>query len=428
MGRIFLENVRCFHKKHSFPFPKILLLVGENSTGKSTLMASIRYAWDICNKIAVPNFNEEPFLLGTYDQIATHRGGNIGRSKYFKIGFENKPYNKSKNTARVCAEFRAIDSQPELITWQYKYGKFGFRIDYPQNDEITIFSPKGEQIIKDFPMAIAEQYSLPNMINFLSFYFTQFRKGKRKNIISNRDLKTIEDTYRILNKEFGTRPYAIAPIRTRPQRTYDPLKDTPNPEGAHVPMTLARYLPSHKKIWMDYYNAIKKFGQASGLFSDLQVKRMGRKSSDPFQLRIKIKGPSFNLSDVGYGVSQVLPILVDSISKPNNTTFLLQQPEVHLHPKAQAELASLLYTLAKHDSKRFIIETHSDYFVDRIRMDIRDGNVINQNDIRILYFSRNGSQVDCIELELDKNGNYKEVPENYRQFFLDEQLNLLSGE
>ena len=102
------------------------------------------------------------------------------------------------------------------------------------------------------------------------------------------------------------------------------------------------------------------------------MKRKGQKESDPFQIEIKSSSRAFNLVDVGYGVSQVLPIVVDVLQEPKDTTFLLQQPEVHLHPKAQAELGSFLATLGKEQHKRFVIETHSDYLIDRIRMDVRD--------------------------------------------------------
>ena len=71
----------------------------------------------------------------------------------------------------------------------------------------------------------------------------------------------------------------------------------------------------------------------------------------PFQLKIKVRGPNSNIIDVGYGVSQILPILVHilsphPLSQWQNTYFLLQQPEVHLHPTAQAQLSSLLASSA----------------------------------------------------------------------------------
>ena len=136
------------------------------------------------------------------------------------------------------------------------------------------------------------------------------------------------------------------------------------------------------------HDALISFGKSSGLFKDVEVKRKGHKESDPFQIGIKTIGPPFNLVDVGYGVSQVLPILVDAVQYPERSSFLLQQPEVHLHPKAQAELASFLAVLAMKQGKRFVIETHSDYLIDRIRMDIREKKGISREDVAILYFER----------------------------------------
>ncbi len=122
--------------------------------------------------------------------------------------------------------------------------------------------------------------------------------------------------------------------------------------------------------------SLERFGDASGLFHGLDVKRLGRQESSPFQILIKIAGPAFNLVDVGYGVSQALPIVVDLLQGKKGQMFLVQQPEVHLHPRAQAELGTLLGQLAKADKKRIIVETHSDYLIDRVRMDVRDGKIL----------------------------------------------------
>jgi predicted ATPase len=92
-------------------------------------------------------------------------------------------------------------------------------------------------------------------------------------------------------------------------------------------------------------SALKEFGSRSGLFEQIEVIRKGNKESDPFQIGVKSGGPTFNLVDVGYGVSQVLPILVDTLERSTgDEVFLLQQPEVHLHPRAQAELGSFFRT------------------------------------------------------------------------------------
>ena len=109
------------------------------------------------------------------------------------------------------------------------------------------------------------------------------------------------------------RPSAFAPIRTSPQRTYDPVKEIRDPEGSHTPMMLARLLESS---CIGFRDQMEQFGTASGLYSSLSVRKLGRSGSDPFQIEVKHPGAgrARNLVDVGYGVSQAIPIIVDCVS------------------------------------------------------------------------------------------------------------------
>ncbi len=193
-------------------------------------------------------------------------------------------------------------------------------------------------------------------------------------------------------------------------------------------MLLARVLAASSKDWKELKDAIDGFGQASGLFETLNIKRLGRKGTGPFQLHLNYGGPDFNLADVGYGVSQSLPIVVDAIRAEREATLLIQQPEVHLHPRAQAALGSLLLRLAKTQSKRFVVETHSDYMIDRVRMEVRDGRSVSPDDVRILYFERtDGSTVQIHPLTLDEQGNIINAPAGYRRFFLEEERRFVGG-
>jgi predicted ATPase len=191
-------------------------------------------------------------------------------------------------------------------------------------------------------------------------------------------------------------------------------------------MLLAKVFNTSKKQWRELKSSIDEFGHESGLFETLNIKRLGRKEAGPFQIHLNYGGPDFNLADVGYGVSQALPIVVDSIRAGTESTLLIQQPEVHLHPRAQAALGSLLLRLARVEHKSFIVETHSDYMIDRVRMDIRDSESFTSEDVRILYFERkDGSTVDILPLSLDGRGNILDAPTGYRRFFLQEERRLL---
>ena len=127
-----------------------------------------------------------------------------------------------------------------------------------------------------------------------------------------------------------------------------------------------------------------------------------------------------NLIDVGYGVSQVLPVLTEVLRPDAPSMMLFQQPEVHLHPSAQAALGSLFCSVAA-AGRQLIVETHSDYIIDRILLDIRDKRTdLKPEDVSILYFERGDRDVTIHSIRIDAEGNVLDAPEGYRKFFKDE--------
>ena len=150
-----------------------------------------------------------------------------------------------------------------------------------------------------------------------------------------------------------------------------------------------------------------------------------------------MRGPNSNIVDVGYGVSQILPILARVLEYPiirqraggllhigQIPISLLQQPEVHLHPRAQAELASLLAKLASEGNRAFIVETHSDYMIDRARIEIRKGN-IHHEDVSLIYLEPKGRVVKVHNISFDEMGNMEGMPQHYGEFFLKETNQLM---
>ena len=118
--------------------------------------------------------------------------------------------------------------------------------------------------------------------------------------------------------------FSTSPIRSRPERTYDPTREFKDPEGSDVPMYLMRIEATQKKDWEVLKTQLVEFGKNSGLFQNIEIKNLGRSLGAPFQLQVKVRGPKANIIDVGYGVSQILPILVQilnpSISKSTRRT------------------------------------------------------------------------------------------------------------
>ena len=94
MDRITLKNFRCFREEQSARLAPLTLLVGENSTGKTSFMAMIRALGDVAYSDDAPSFKEDPYDLGSFDEIAHYRGGRGGRADIIEAGFDAVPYVK----------------------------------------------------------------------------------------------------------------------------------------------------------------------------------------------------------------------------------------------------------------------------------------------------------------------------------------------
>ena len=425
MHRIFFENVRCFSSRQQVPLAPLTVLVGENGSGKSTFLALVRLAWDLAKHMRTPDFSEEPFLLGAYDQIAS-----FGSRESFVIGAEIS--STQGPAAFINGVFESRLGQPALARLSLGFPHYHvdvcFKKDNGSITSLTLKAPSGqvraqrEEFLREFgsevkPLLILAGLFAPRGDSVFGFHGS-FADQQDFDRIS-RGIEQIQ---------VKGRPCAFAPVRTRPQRTYDPIKSMESPEGSHVPLILASTPLRQPKKWKGLFDALDSFGRQSGLFQQVEVRRLGQSESDPFQIRVHVGGNAVNLIDVGYGVSQVLPIVVESLRGKEGGIFLLQQPEVHLHPKAQAELGSFFGMLAKRQDKRFVIETHSDYLVDRIRMDVRDKkNGLRPEDVSLLYFERRNGEAQIHRLELDEHGNIVNAPPGYRSFFLEEERRFLGG-
>lgn len=433
---ITLTNVRGFEGTHEIAIRPITILLGENSSGKTTLLGAISAALNPEFPATDNLFNRAPFELGSFDTIATYRGGKYGRATSFSLGWA---VSHKVNQSSIYATFKSHDGAPRLDNFIAKNGlheltgntagsEFNFQFSFYEKER-----SRSGKTATDKPIVIKFKTDLKRMKSFriedtIRIFFEGLRLNDSKNTLAKKDSHyAIDALHDLIINAATSRPHAtaLAPLRTRPRRTYDELNEEFKPEGDHVPLVLARLLSDKQRDSNIELDALMRYGKESGLFEKIDVKRLGKQPSDPFQVRIKMKGPDANLIDVGYGVSQSLPIVIDSIMAPKNEILLVQQPEVHLHPRAQAALGSFFVELAKTTSKYFIVETHSDYLVDRIRISIAEGEIA-ASQVQLLFLERKGLDVKVHELGLDDLGNITKAPSSYRDFFFNEEMKLMS--
>ena len=134
-----------------------------------------------------------------------------------------------------------------------------------------------------------------------------------------------------------------------------------------------------------------------------------------------------DITDVGFGVSQVLPVVVRGFLAPRDSVTLVEQPEIHLHPKMQAELADLFIEMVlgrkrQHAGRRcLVVETHSEYLLKRLRRRLAEGELVSSEDVAI-YFVYHDAERRTAKLDrivVPKSGDFEWPKEFYAEDLAD---------
>lgn len=139
------------------------------------------------------------------------------------------------------------------------------------------------------------------------------------------------------------------------------------------------------------------------------------KSLETIQLNIS----NYNVSNVGFGVSQVLPIIVSGLIKSEKELLLLEQLEIHLHPSAQMCIADYLVSMAM-SKRNLIVETHSDHIINRVVRRIMENPKL-QNIVKIYFVEQNDAGISNISLiTIDNEMGVVDAPEGFFSQFANE--------
>ncbi|KPH25051.1 AAA family ATPase [Vibrio coralliilyticus] len=175
--------------------------------------------------------------------------------------------------------------------------------------------------------------------------------------------------------------YHVSPLRALPQRYYllekSAYHDTISSDNGTEVTEVLKNNPN-------LLNSVNEF------FSEFNISILPVKVRDVIhKITIKQDGISVDLTDVGFGISQVLPILVQLFLCKDGSTIIIEQPEIHLHPNMQAILTTLLARIAVKYNKKLIIETHSETMIRRLqRLYLDPSFELSNDDVRVYQFTR----------------------------------------
>jgi predicted ATPase len=216
----------------------------------------------------------------------------------------------------------------------------------------------------------------------------------------------------------------LGPLRRAPQR-FEILSGVHRGhvgrEGEHFVEILAQHEPlrKHANAWLE------KLGTGYSMHAErLTAEDPSSTMGDVVGLALRDlrSGVKVSPSDVGFGISQLLPIVVQSLLA-TYSTLCIEQPEIHLHPRLQAELGDLFISASQMRGNQFIIETHSEHLILRLLRRIREG-VISSDWIRVVYIEpAEGSGATVRELDIDEHGSFvSEWPSGFFEERLEEVL------
>ena len=400
MTYLYLNHYKGFVNQ-IFPILPVNFLVGDNSSGKTSVLTLISVLQDD-NFWAKSSFEildkyKRKISLGSFEEIKNQST----QADFFEIGILFDTYLQQNSISALKITFSQENNIPIVseIKWELNDKTISAKI----GSKRMLISVKAAEIrakeaFKNWCQSSETSQDYTNSIEILD------AKNIKKSISAVN--RTVFSDYVTNIPDIFPKFISEPPIRTEPKERYQLSEDVDYSYLAEILMET------------DKRNTLYDFGKKSALFDNISLAEMPDKKT--YNIVIYFQNIALSIKNVGYGVSQILPILTD-LFQYKNTYFSLQQPEIHLHPKAQAEFGELIFKIADKQKNKFLIETHSDYLIDRFRACLH----VQQNiDIaaQVVFFHKVAENIEIHTVQIEKSGEYEECEALllYREFFINE--------
>lgn len=217
--------------------------------------------------------------------------------------------------------------------------------------------------------------------------------------------------------------FYLGPLREYPKRQYTWAGAQPADVGYRGERAVEAILASrqrgekisrgrgHKKLTVEQY--VAQWLKDLGLIHDFTVSSV-TKGSNLYQVKVRRTPGAAEvlITDVGFGVSQLLPVLVLCYYAPEGSTIVLEQPEIHLHPSVQAGLADVFIDAIRTRNIQIVLESHSEYLVKRLQRRIAEDELTNDN-VALYFCSMAGDESKIEPLDIDQDGNIRNWPADF---------------
>ncbi len=427
--RLRIQNFKAWRDSGTIRLAPITVFFGSNSAGKSSLLQFLLMLKQTAEspdrrRVLHPGDLHTPVDLGTfrdlvYDHNLAHRvqfrldwaapAGRLGPSKGDDVSFTGSIASDRKTGRLFVEEMQYAllggDGHTELAA--------GLRLAKGQRDKYQLSSAGFQPVRK--PGRIGPVPPPARFYGFPDEVFAHYRNAE-----------FLSDFVLALEQQLRHIQY-LGPLRNRPARLYtwagevrdhvgwtgewavEALLAAANRKLSFAPKQRQRSIPEIVAEWLQRMGLLERFAT-----------RPIAEHRKEYEVLVRARGSREDvaLTDVGFGVSQVLPVVVECFYVPANSTIIMEQPELHLHPSVQASLADLFIAAvqARENGRRrnlqLIVESHSEHFLRRLQLRIAEEKLPCE-DFALYFCEPSGSESEIRQLEVDRYGNITNWPKDF---------------
>jgi len=446
LSKISIQNFKCFQNKIDIDFGRLTLLTGANSSGKSSIIYSVLGSLQSGEFPFQFSTNGKYVNMGDFKEIVHDHN----RKEKIKLGFTFK--NGSIHSIETVWEEDLNNNLPQLLELKAKSDYFfvsvlkkgkkysvDFTYDRVKDPQFEMMSneilKKLFANISEVIETVKEQKNTTGIKgaepkNNLSKYLEDINTSQDiKDLLLDEvplfrekidekgtfKLKQIFDVITKVFSEYDEKINFISSFRLHPERTY--LEQTKskikvnNFGDGYLDQIIIWETKNKPK-----FNQLIKILKELKLLETIKSKRL---EGGRYEISVQIKkgGIDTSLSDVGFGISRFLPIIVADLQLPKNSTLYIAQPEIHLHPSVQSLFGDYLTNQIKTSSKNYVLETHSEYLLNRIRLAIVKGE-INSEDVNIIFVDNQSKDNITHKISFSKKGQILNAPDNFFKTYM----------
>ena len=420
-----LQNFKAWSEA-DLELGRITGLFGTNSSGKTSLLQFLlllKQTKDASDRGLTLEVGGPYVTLGSYhDFVHNHEFSNPLVWKLLwdqseevilvdPAGKRNEVFARGK-AIEIESTIEAPRGAPRARSLTYRFEGQAFSL-LPRNGEANAFDLQAEGSIK-FTRTMGRPWQLPGPVKAYGF------PDQAQTYFQNSGFLAL---FVAAFEAQMDRVFYLGPLREYPRREYVWTRSRPSDVGQRGERAIEAILAATERAELrnlspktklrPFQEMIAYWLKEMGLVESFKVEEI-KAGSGLYQAKVRVRkgAPEVLLTEVGFGVSQVLPVLTLLYYVEEGSTVILEQPEIHLHPSAQAGLADAVIAAAQRRRVQVVVESHSEHFLLRLQRRIAE-QTLQRDDVKLYFCEADEGPPRLKRLELDLLGNIANWPKNF---------------